>query len=110
MDGHKRIFRTCKVKFGRGRQHNHLALITDFSDTGAFIKTSDVFDEGTMVSLIIYLDDMEFKLKGEVVWSSKGAWSLLRSEKHGIGVRFVDVSQEFKDYYREHAKEEGRLG
>lgn len=105
MLGHDRVKRTCKVRYGRGRALRHVALLTDFSDTGAFIKTTEVYEVGTNINVLIEVDGKKFKASGEVVWSSDVPRSFFKDEtKHGLGVRFTEVDDEFIEFYKESLK------
>ena len=103
--GHKRVKRTCKVRYGRGRALHHVALLTDFSDTGAFIKPTEVYDVGTHINVSVEVEGKKLKASGEVVWSSDVPMSFLSDEKkHGLGVKFTEVDDDFIEFYKESLK------
>lgn len=79
-----------------------MALITDFSDTGAFIKTTEVYDVGTHINVSVEVEGKKFKASGEVVWSSEVPRSFFTEEKkHGLGIKFIEVDDDFIEFYKE---------
>ena len=71
----------------------------DISSGGMFIEMSNVPKEGSTVFVDFFLPGIrkKFKLKGKVVWAKKEANDAGKS-KAGIGIEFINLDQENKNY------------
>lgn len=85
----------CKVKFGTGRRLEHIALVTDFSETGICIKTAFIFEAGTKLNMLLESNGKKYQAEGEVMWAKKVPPGLSSVVKCGMGVRFLSVDEEF---------------
>lgn len=91
----QRLSFRCKVKFGTGRRLEHIALVTDFSETGICIKTAFVFEVGTKLNMLLESNGKKYQAEGEVMWAKKVPPGLSSVVKCGMGVRFTSVDEDF---------------
>ena len=100
----QRLSFRCKVKFGTGRRLEHIALVTDFSETGICIKTAFVFEAGTKLNMLLESNGKKYQAEGEVMWSKKVPPGLSSVVKCGMGVKFLSVDEEFISLHTDKAK------
>jgi len=70
--------------------------ILSISPAGVFIPCWNPFDRYEVFELVIHAPERSFKVKAEVVWSSKED----RSKEHiqrGMGIRFLHISDEDRE-------------
>ncbi|MGB9735980.1 MAG: PilZ domain-containing protein [bacterium] len=70
----------------------------DISLGGMFIETTNIPEKDSVVFVDFYLPGVrkKLKLKGRVVWSSNGSGQSY-STRPGIGIEFMDLSDENKN-------------
>ncbi len=96
----ERVEFRCKVKFGPDGKLDHMALVTDFSENGLCIKTSDIYKDGTELSMLIESQGKSYEAKGVVMWAKKPPPGIVRTAvKCGMGVRFTSVDRDLVDLY-----------
>jgi Tfp pilus assembly protein PilZ len=96
----KRLPLRYTVHYGPKNPPEHSALATEFSDQGVFLKTNDVYGQGTKLYLIFEIDDKRYEAEGIVVWAKKAPPRLVRVVKNGMGIKFTSISQELVDLYK----------
>lgn len=91
----RRITRRLPVTFTNGKEEN-MGTSSNVSATGIFIKTRKPFVRGTIVQIVLNLDDqLQIPLAGISIRSLK-----IRSMdlKSGMGVKLVSIPQEYKNF------------
>ncbi|MFQ5427799.1 MAG: PilZ domain-containing protein [Thermodesulfobacteriota bacterium] len=97
----KRIPFRNNVRYGLTDPPQFLSFITDFSDTGIYIKTNKIFTPGTKLFLVIETGEGDFKAKGVVAWAKKAPPHLVRHMKSGMGIKFTEVDQRLVEIYKQ---------
>ena len=96
----RRLRRKLKVKFGDA-QAEHLGFLEDISATGMRLNSNKSYQPGTTIKMCIY-DDIsktDMYAEGYVAWADKRRYSLLRSPKKLMGIRFLQTSPLLKSYF-----------
>ena len=75
--------------------------IMNLSETGIFMNTSDVFDLGTKVHLVIRENGKYIKVEGVVTRVIRKDPSNMLGSDCGMGVRFIRSSEELLRIYME---------
>ena len=91
----KRLF----VKFGKEKPEK-VGFTEDVSPTGLFIKTTTVFQPGTVLRIELTLPDHRTLLMaGQVMWAKQVPQSMLRLiKKSGMGVRLMQAGDDYKQF------------
>ncbi len=94
-----RIGKRLIVKFGLEKPDN-LGFTEDISPTGLFIKTSTVFQPGTLLRVELSLpDDRTIRVAGQVMWAKRVPNSMLRfTKKSGMGLRLTQAGDDYKRF------------
>jgi uncharacterized protein (TIGR02266 family) len=79
-------------------EHNKMAyehFLTILGEGGLFVSTPTPAPRGTILTLegLLIGKCESFRVKGEVVWSNRKG----PQDKHGMGIKFIDLSQEQKE-------------
>ena len=88
----RRSRRRLTVHYGAG-EARHIGYSGNISQTGMMIRTTRVFEPGTMLSLEIGLLAGTLRLQGRVIWARVGEVRWLPTGKIGMGIRFVEPPQ-----------------
>lgn len=78
------------------------AFTGDVSRGGLFIVTTRVLPIGTRVRLVIQTDEGTALGVGTVRWAKRVPRELIRDAKGGMGIEFVWVSPELKNFIEKH--------
>ena len=95
----KRIPFRVIVRYGLERPLQLNSFITDFSDTGVYLKTNRVFKPGTKLLMSIEVSGISYDCEGIVSWSKKVPRGMERLVKNGMGIRFSALPKELLDIY-----------
>jgi Tfp pilus assembly protein PilZ len=89
----KRITRRLPITFSNGKE-KMFGTSSNISETGIFIKTRWPFSRGTIVSMILDLnEDQHIPLIGISMWDLKIRASEFKS---GMGIKLLDMPQNYK--------------
>ena len=97
----KRVPFRVIVRYGPERPPKFNSFITDFSDTGVYLKTNRVFKPGTNLLMTIEVEGVSYDCEGIVSWSKKVPRGMERFSKSGMGIRFSTLPKELLDIYVE---------
>lgn len=101
VDRNKRIPFRVIVRYGLEKPPKLNSFITDFSDTGVYLKANRVFKPGTNLFMSIEVNGTSYECEGVVSWSKKVPRGMERSAKSGMGIRFSSLPKELIDIYTE---------
>lgn len=101
----KRVKKRLNVKFGIN-EADKVGFLEDISITGIKIKTNNIFRPGT--KLIVQIIDNKnsttgttMYAEGVVTWAKKVPISFMRSITCGMGIAFLKINLELKDFLDE---------
>ncbi len=97
----KRVPFRVLVRYGPEDPPKFNSFITDFSDTGVYLKANRVFSPGTNLFMTVEVDGNKFNCEGVVSWSKKVPRGMERTAKSGMGIRFSSIPKELLDIYTE---------
>ena len=87
----KRKRKRLKLRFGID-DYTYLAFTDEVSETGMFIRTPKVFAPGTMIKILLFIqDESEIHLEGRIMWAKRIPPQIIRSYKGGMGIRITAV-------------------
>ncbi|MEE9542934.1 MAG: PilZ domain-containing protein [Thermodesulfobacteriota bacterium] len=101
IDRNKRVPFRVLVRYGPENPPKFNSFITDFSDTGVYLKTNTVFRPGTNLFLTIEVDGVKYDCEGVVSWSKRVPRGMERSSKNGMGIKFTTLPDELSSLYIE---------
>ena len=81
--------RRLTVRYGTG-EARHIGYSGNISKTGMMIRTTRVFEPGTVLSLELELLAGTLRLSGRVIWARVGEIRWLPTGKIGMGIHFID--------------------
>jgi len=81
--------RRLTVRYGPG-EVRHIGYSGNISQTGMMIRTTRVFEPGTLLTLEMELIAGTLCLNGRVIWARVGEVRWLPTGKIGMGIRFID--------------------
>jgi Tfp pilus assembly protein PilZ len=85
----RRSRRRLTVHYGTGST-KHIGYSGNISRTGMMIRTTRVFEPGTILTLEVELLPRTICLTGKVMWARVGELRWLPTGKIGMGIRFID--------------------
>lgn len=88
--------RHMRVSFGV-EQPTDQGLTLDLSETGAFIRTSRLFDPGLKLRLLIETPAGNLSLEGRVVWTCDEAHPPKSPHEPGMGIQWVATDEQYID-------------
>lgn len=97
----KRVEILCQVRYGVDTPLEHEGDVTDLSDSGLRIETSELFDKGTKLRMEVNHLGTRYIAEGVVMWSVNSTGESGASNRHGMGVRFTKVDEALKRLYWE---------
>ena len=75
----------------------HIGYSGNISRTGMMIRTTRVFEPGTILLLEIEVLARTLRLKGRVMWARVGEVRWLPTGKIGMGIRFINPAEDLLD-------------
>ena len=97
----KRVPFRVLVRYGLERPLQFNSFITDFSDTGVYLKANKVFKPGESLLMTIEVNGDSYDCEGTVSWSKRVPQGFERSIKSGMGIRFSSLPKQLLDIYVE---------
>ena len=88
------------IKYGDTKHYQHVAFITDVSDTGICIRTQVVFKKGSTIYMRFDLEGKRYDAEGEVMWSKSVPPGMSTIKKSGMGINFTNVDDEFHGLFK----------
>ena len=89
----RRSRRRLTVHYGSGNT-KHMGYSGNVSPTGMMIRTTRVFEPGTILTLEVELLTRRIPLQGQVIWARVGEVRWLPTGKIGMGIRFIDAPED----------------
>jgi Tfp pilus assembly protein PilZ len=99
VDRNKRVPFRVLVRYGPENPPKYNSFITDFSDTGVYLKTNTVFRPGTDLFLTVEVDGTKYECKGIVSWSKRVPRGMERTAKNGMGIKFTILPEALSALY-----------
>lgn len=94
----QRKIRRLSITFSDGNTE-YSGTSSDFSATGLFIRTRKALSPGTLVEMVVELDNnRRINLTGVVVRSIKTG---IADFKNGMGIKLTSIPQEYQDFINE---------
>ena len=89
------------VRFGKGLPE-YIGFTGDVSPTGIFIKTSNVFEPGTLLNIELTLPNNRIvSVQGHVVWARRIPPNLIRFiKKSGMGIHLAQIPEDYRHFIR----------
>ena len=88
--------RRLTVHFGAGNT-KHMGYSGNVSRTGMMIRTTRVFEPGTILTLEVEHLTRSIRLEGRVIWARVGELRWLPTGKIGMGIRFIDAPEDLME-------------
>ena len=88
--------RRLTVHYGAGAQR-HIGYSGNISRTGMMIRTTRVFEPGTVLAIEMDLAGRKLALSGQVIWARVGEVRWLPTGKIGMGIRFVQPPEDLME-------------
>jgi PilZ domain len=85
--------RRVTVHFGAGNT-KHIGYSGNVSRTGMMIRTTRVFEPGTVLTLQVEHLTQSIHLEGRVIWARVGELRWLSTGKIGMGIRFINAPED----------------
>ena len=101
-----RAKRRMMVRYGLSTPEK-TAFTKNLSETGLFIMTNQVFRPGTTIQVQIQFPDETYSMWARVVWAKVVPPQLAHVLECGMGVAFIDASDDYKNFYRVWKKKAG---
>jgi uncharacterized protein (TIGR02266 family) len=95
---HPRTRGRIRVRFGV-EQLDRTAFTMNVSQTGAFIRTNQVFVPGTTIRMEFHFPDTPLTVHARVVWAKKVPPQMAHLLHCGMGVRFVNPGPEWVEIF-----------
>jgi PilZ domain-containing protein len=92
----RRSRRRLTVHFGAGNT-KHMGYSGNVSPTGMMIRTTRVFEPGTILTLEVEHLTRRIHLEGRVIWARVGELRWLPTGKIGMGIRFIDAPEDLME-------------
>ena len=99
----RRTLRRIMVRYGT-RETDKTAFTRNVSERGLFLQTNSVLMPGSTIQVKIQLDDRVFHMWAKVRWSKKAPPQLMGIVAAGMGIKFVDPSPEWLEYFNDNVK------
>jgi hypothetical protein len=93
----RRARRRIEVRYGPD-EPQYIGYSGNVSHSGIMVRAIRVFAPGTRLNLELKFPDGSFKVCGEVVWAREGPVQLLSTGRVGMGINFLQPSEEFLGY------------
>ena len=93
----KRKIKRLNISFSDGTT-GYNGISSDFSCNGLFIRTRKVFKEGTVLKMMLDIDDKTIPLIGIVIRSVEPR---IVTKKSGIGIALTLIPPEYKNFLKE---------
>ena len=85
----RRLRKRLTLSFGIN-DANRVAFSEDISLTGMFIKTANVCQTNSRISIVFTLDNQLIHVDAQVIWAKKVPQNLFHlAKKSGMGIRFL---------------------
>jgi hypothetical protein len=97
----RRQRRRVMVRYGT-RATDKTAFTRNISERGLFLQTNSVLMPGSTIQVRIQFPDREFHMWAKVRWAKKAPGQLVGIVAAGMGVKFIEPSPEWLDYYNAH--------
>jgi Tfp pilus assembly protein PilZ len=91
--------RRIMVRFGT-RMADKTGFTKNISETGLFIQTNSVAKPGSTIQVNLQFPDLEFTMWARVRWAKKAPPQLAGLMGAGMGVQFIEPTQDWIDYFR----------
>jgi len=101
-----RARRRMMVRYGLGTA-DKTAFTKNLSETGLFLMTNQVFKPGTTMQVQIQFPTETFSLWARVVWAKVVPPQLAHVLECGMGICFIDPSDDWKAFFQEWKKKAG---
>jgi len=88
-EAHPRTRGRIRVRYGL-EDLDRTAFTMNVSETGAFIRTNNVYPPGRMLKVEFNLGDKTVELQARIVWAKKVPPQLAHLLPCGMGIRFVN--------------------
>src|SRR5262245_2288142 len=88
------------VRYGT-RLTDKTAFTRNISASGMFLQTNSVLNPGSTIQVHLQFPDREFTMWARVRWAKKTPGQLAGLMGAGMGVQFIDPSDEWIEYFRE---------
>lgn len=93
----KRKIKRLNISFSDGNIE-HKGISSDFSCNGLFIRTRNGYKEGTILQLMLDIDDITIPMTGIVVRFIKPGIAII---KFGIGIELTSTTPEYDNFIKE---------
>jgi hypothetical protein len=100
----RRLKKRIEIRYGKDVP-TYPGYSGNISKTGMMVRTTRVFGPGTILKVEVKAPDRTFLLSGRVKWARAGSVQLLPTGRVGMGIRFLEPSEEFVAWLSE-----GRIG
>lgn len=97
-ESHPRTRGRIRVRYGLDAL-DRTAFTMNVSETGAFIRTNNVYPPGRTIKLEVNLDQKAIEFHARVVWAKKVPPELAHLLPCGMGVRFIDPPASWMEMY-----------
>ena len=94
-----RTRRRVKVRYGVGKPEK-TGFTKNLSETGLCIRTNSVFKPGTTLQVEVQFPGRSFTMWSRVVWAKKVPPQLAHLIDCGMGVSFINPTQDWLDFYQ----------
>src|SRR5262245_7406002 len=85
--------RRLTVHYGAG-EARHIGYSGNISPSGMMIRTTRVFEPGTVLVIEMDLSGRRLTLRGQVIWARVGEVRWLPTGKIGMGIRFLEPPED----------------
>lgn len=96
----RRVHRRVEVRYGPDRAR-YVGYSRNVSRTGIMVGAFRVFAPGTLLHLELTFPSATFRLRGQVVWARAGGVEWVPTGRVGMGIAFLDPSDDFLSAIRE---------
>jgi hypothetical protein len=101
-----RAKRRIMVRYGLGTA-DKTGFTKDLSDTGMFLKTNQAFKPGTTIQVQIQFPKETISMWARVVWAKVVPQSLAHVLECGMGIAFIDPTDDWKAFFQEWKQKAG---
>lgn len=98
----QRVKKRIEIRFGKDKP-TYPGYSGNISESGMMIRTTRVFGKGTVLKVEVKAPGRTFQLSAKVSWARVGSVQLLPTGRVGMGIRFVEPSEEFLAWLSERA-------
>jgi uncharacterized protein (TIGR02266 family) len=98
-----RARRRVMVRYGT-RATDKTAFTRNISERGLFVQTNSVMAPGSTIQVKVQFPDREFHMWGRVRWAKRAPGQLVGIVAAGMGIKFIEPSAEWLEYFRAYIK------